>query len=103
MNQSETSAAPTPATASTTIPVRNENGTCAPSSQRRLVPVAAEIAPEPERVDDEQADGADRRDLDRVLARPVADRVREPEQDDDEDREQKQRRRVVRKLASGSA
>ena len=59
--------------------------------------VAPQIAPEPEAVDGEEADGADRGDRYRVLARTVADRVREPEQDDDEHREQEQGRRVVRK------
>ena len=71
--------------------------------ERGLAAIAPQVAPEPDAVDGEQADGADGRDRDRMLARPVADRVREPEQDDDEDGEQEQRRRVVRQRASGSA
>ena len=62
----------------------------------RLGGPRAQIPPEPCRVDAEQADGADRRDRDLMLARPIADLVREPEQDDDEDGEEQQRRRVVR-------
>ena len=62
----------------------------------QLAPRRSEVAPEPEAVDGEEADGADRGDRNRMLARPVPDRVREPEQDDDEGREQEQGRRVVR-------
>ena len=95
-NQSDTNAAPTPATARTTSPVANENGTSCALLERGLAAIAPQIAPEPDAVDGEQKDGADGRDRDRMLARTVADGVGEPEQDDDEDGEQEQRRRVVR-------
>ena len=64
--------------------------------ERGLTAIAPQIAPEPDAVDGEQKDRADGRDRDGMLARAVADGVREPEQDDDEDGEQEERRRVVR-------
>ena len=97
MNQSETSAAAAPLTASTTIAGRNGSAgprVLAGGLLARLVRV--EVVPDPQAVDGEQHDRADDRDRHLVPARAVADLVGEAEQDDDPDREQEQRRRVLR-------
>ena len=80
------------------------NGTawCACSGGALARLVGAQVREEPRAVDDEQADRADDRDRDLMLARLVADLVREPEQDDEEDREQQERRRIVRQPAPES-
>ena len=59
-------------------------------------PVGAEVREQPRGIDEEQADGADDRDLHLVLARAVTDLVRQPEDRDEEDGEEHERRGVVR-------
>ena len=65
--------------------------------ERRLdVAVGSQVRPEPGAVDGEQADRADDRDRDLVMARLVAEAIRQAEQRDHGEREQQERGRVVR-------
>ena len=74
-NQSETSAAATPPAASSPIAKRKETCGRAGAGLGGGMLVRAQVRPQPRAVDDEQADGADHRDRELVVAGPVADLV----------------------------
>ena len=99
MNQSETNAAATPATASRVRIAAQRRAACRPClgalARRRLRrAVGAQVGNDPGQVDDEQAHRADGRDRLDVMAGGVVGGEREPEQHDDEHRDLQQRRRV---------